>query len=522
MLSPTKSSVSYYQLLAGLVVIGIGALSQSIWAIYPDPGKIDRFIWLMGCVSLYILLLSIKKIWEPSSSKYDLVCFLFSASICIASFWTLVFYPAIMPPDPVVQWGQALAGQYDTWHPPIMAMFMRFTQNFSGSPSLFTFCQGTLLWFSIFLLMRKLIRPNKLFLLSCCLVVFLPSLWAYTCYLVKDIWTAAMSVMGTAFILYAIDARENQQTKTSLIYLGSSIFCFAIAIAFRHNGITLVLPVFIVIIKYFRAHSFWKILIALLLTLLICISPARLIERLPNVTMRTPTALHLASMYLGTISRANLTDAEMNKVRSEFDSVFGQGAFQAAFELFYPRNYCLMRYWAVPVKWENYSEVLSFSFQKMLSSAISYPREFIEHRLCHLSLTFQIKQIDHPFYLHAGQGGIAYIMNNQLGLVEASRFPVIMHKIYNILMDSLYPNNFISIIWRTWIWMLASTVIATLALFRNQRDIVITNAVGMAYAFSFLLIDSFADWRFLFLTYICSLTAIVAFTASITIPLSKE
>ncbi|MEO0308390.1 MAG: hypothetical protein Q6L50_10270, partial [Gloeomargarita sp. GMQP_bins_120] len=215
-------------LLKPLNLVIVFWLAATISTLFYD-GLLDKFIAIIGFVFSYFSITIIRRILEKDRvNRHDILTFALSSSIAISSFWTLVFYPALMSPDSLDQWRQATQNRYNTWHPPIMAILMRLTQIFSKDPALFAFIQGFLFWLALFVVLGRLARSNKSYLVSCAWLVSLPSLWPYTSTLWKDVWTCTMALLGINFLLDAIETRK--QRNNSSYYLTVSLLLFSLAV----------------------------------------------------------------------------------------------------------------------------------------------------------------------------------------------------------------------------------------------------------------------------------------------------
>jgi len=487
-----KLRISTYLIAGSLTVISTLLIFQS--------GKFDNILEALFWFTFYtvfsnLLAFNSIKIWQEQNNHqaWRLHTFIFSLALLVSGFWTLVFYPALMSYDSINQWTQALSGQYYSWHPPIMAMIMSLTILFSGNnPSLFAFIQGFLLWVSIYLVLHKLVRDNRLYLISCLIVTLLPSLWTYTSILWKDVWFASMALLGIYFLIYAIEAEAGVKRIKLLV----SLIFFSLAIAFRHNGFTILLGLLVVFIKLFPQKNHWRNAILALCLAGICMAPAKIIDTLPMVQQTTQSPLLFASMYMGTLSRADITPSDLAQERLEIDAVFGDGLFAETFA-YYQNGSCLFPIQSL-LKFTNSfvieREKLSFMAEKAVNTALKHPVAFLRHRLCNLAWVFYTRWelIGYTFLYYPT------LQNNLLGLSSDSRLLSIKMWILDILKHSRF--GFWSFIWLTSLFMVSGVVVSFLSL-QKYPSIVITNAIGASYAFSYFLVDMSPDWRFL-LSYV--------------------
>src|SRR3954471_12983649 len=76
------------------------------------------------------------------------------------SIWIL-FYPAYMSADAIAQYMQALAGTYDDWHPPIMAVILHYVLIMGGSISILTLTQTLSGCFGIYFLAQEILLQKN-------------------------------------------------------------------------------------------------------------------------------------------------------------------------------------------------------------------------------------------------------------------------------------------------------------------------------------------------------------------------
>lgn len=171
---------------------------------------------------------------ETPQKKIGTWSYIFSISIFFSGFWTFVYYPAIMSPDSLDQWSQALNNTYNDWHPPLMTLGMRATLYFTDSPALFAFIQGIILYVSIYAFLYLLLKNRKidakLQLFSFCLVPFIPTIWNYTVTLWKDVWLCISLILMLCSLL---KLKETGKFPWFILYC----ILFGISISLRKSAI---------------------------------------------------------------------------------------------------------------------------------------------------------------------------------------------------------------------------------------------------------------------------------------------
>jgi hypothetical protein len=79
----------------------------------------------------------------------------------LAALQLLVFWPGVVAPDSVAQYGQALSGHYEDWHPPIMAFLWRQLGRLAPGQAPFLVLLALLYWSGAALLAQSLRRRNR-------------------------------------------------------------------------------------------------------------------------------------------------------------------------------------------------------------------------------------------------------------------------------------------------------------------------------------------------------------------------
>jgi hypothetical protein len=94
--------------------------------------------------------------YAPRSLALGAVCIALLAIAHIALFW-----PGIMTWDAIRQYGQALSGHYDDWHPPAMNWLWRQLHPLAAGPAPMLLLQVALYWGGIALWLRAAMREHR-------------------------------------------------------------------------------------------------------------------------------------------------------------------------------------------------------------------------------------------------------------------------------------------------------------------------------------------------------------------------
>lgn len=164
--------------------------------------------------------------------------------------------------DSVSQYGQAVTGNYDDWHPPVMAIMLHYVLRLGGNIGILTLIQIVSGCLGIYLLSKKIlglfnISGNKYSYLPLLLLLILLSpvspLPFHLMAFIKDTWVEIGFIWIAYLSLHIYDVKTNKAKKArwSFILLFTSMIFVLLA---RHNAIVLV-PLFIFLL-YLLSNSY--------------------------------------------------------------------------------------------------------------------------------------------------------------------------------------------------------------------------------------------------------------------------
>lgn len=146
-----------------------------------------------------------------------------------------VFWPGYMSWDSAYQWWQARHDQFDSVHPPLMAMLWQSTDRVVEGPGGMFALQCALLWSALALFASALpISPRARAAVVLGIGLW-PPLLGLQPHVWKDLWTLAG--FAWALALLAQDLRTPHRG-----WLAGAVLALVFACAFRHNAITGTLP----------------------------------------------------------------------------------------------------------------------------------------------------------------------------------------------------------------------------------------------------------------------------------------
>jgi hypothetical protein len=148
-------------------------------------------------------------------------------------------WPGQMSYDSVVQLADARSGQYDSWHPPVMAWLLGLGDHLLPGPGLFLLFVAGLLLGAWWLLLRSG-RPGWGSVVILALAFATPQLLLYQGTIWKDVLFANAGIAGFAALAAAACRWQAPRLRVSLLVL--SVLPFSLAALARQNGFIL-LPI---------------------------------------------------------------------------------------------------------------------------------------------------------------------------------------------------------------------------------------------------------------------------------------
>jgi hypothetical protein len=150
---------------------------------------------------------------------------------------TLVsFWPGYMSADSVSQLAQARSGDFDPWHPPLMAWVWSLTDRAVPGPGGMLILQNLMFWSGLAVIaVTTLPHRPRLAGVSVLAVGLAPPVFGLLSTVWKDVQMGAALVPATGLLLLA-------ERRRSAAALALAPLLFVYAMAMRHNGQTAVIP----------------------------------------------------------------------------------------------------------------------------------------------------------------------------------------------------------------------------------------------------------------------------------------
>jgi len=416
-----------------------------------------------------------------------------------------------MSVDSIATWTEALNFQFNGQHPPILGLIMRAViEVFGNRVEYFTFLQASALYLSALFLLRQLCQARAFFFAATALALYPPA-WIYSVTLWKDVWMAIFGCMTALFLIRTLES--GRRLDLLLLFISLSL-----TVAIRHNSILIAATV--VGIFFWKAWS-QRSKRSFFIGLSLCLSilPSSLLNKTLNTNPEKFKTLIYRSLYAGWVS----THHKLGKSPDpEAVSVWNKALDSSdAFDRLVNRKDKCGDEWAyiMDPAFNRKHEDRTFTemggvFYLLKNFALRHPSTVLSHHTCDLIRLLDGKGSTH-YYYHWG------VVPNELGIVSEPKLPAFRTAFLKVA-DRLF-----------WIgfgrhFLFAGFLIAFLfvAIFRGrckiQRFALMTGMprsayyalplMGLTYLFSFFLVPSATDWRYLF--YL-SLTSTLTLLASI-------
>ena len=514
---PTLTKTVYW---CGSIALAIAIFLFPVWhQVFSFLGS-AILATLISYVWITILLISAANLWQGKQTlKLGLTTYIIFLAVALSGFWLLVFYPAVMSIDALYHWQDALNNQYNTWHPPILAMLMHFTQYWVDDPSLFSFIQGVLFWGSIFYLIRQVVSNNRLFLINSSLIIFLPPLWLYSNATVSNNWMTSFTLLSIAFLIKSI----KQNSKT---YFTLSIIALSLGVVFRRETalfILIVLPIYLFL--FGRNSSLFKKGRELILILLIVLLPSKIVGLSPNIIHgANPVAHGLLNQYVGTVffAKPHLNESEMIGEQQSIDREFGAGTFPKLLDGYMCAS-------AGYIVWDKDvpaaigkipKEQNSFIVSKIVQTAIRHPIGYLTHQACYFAYLLQVPQNLPSSYQSWGvlrEEPNVDEQRAQMGIEFESKLPTVKTWYVN-LVNYLIDRQLFSLLFRHYIFLFLSAIFLVIGLITRKIELIIPSLFSVLYPFGYLIIAPANLWRYLLPSYLCAWICLLVVVSGYLLP----
>lgn len=424
--------------------------------------------------------------------------------LCFTGFLLnyLTYFPGFMSPDSLDQFGQALRGEYDDWHPPVMAYVWRLINKIEEGPELMLAMQLIMLWLSCYLFcvsLRSSIWRAMVFLLF----FSAPFIHNFAGWIIKDMIMAFSWLLAIAILFNHIKNNEEYDGDTRSRWVAIPVGLLLLyGCWLRYNAIVALLPLSVAVV-----WIFW-----------------------PTKTRKTKILYSIAFIlvvYLGQpIFNKHFLKAHVNYTESQIyfhdlaaifvktgDDVFPPYLYKnPQFDTAYIRSH----YNPLDVTallWNPDQKTLLYYDKETVSSMKNawfkllkeYPMMYIKHRLYIYKYFLALeKKKDLQYYY-------IWIHPNGYGF-----------KVYETTLYQKYANNISSqkdkIYFQTWFWIFLNVLLLPLYFFvrnRGYRLLYIAVALsGFLYTAPQIIVANYVtDFRYIYWSCFACMVAVLIFIA---------
>lgn len=212
-----------------------------------------------------------------------------------------VFWPGIMTWDAIRQYGQAVTGHYDDWHPPAMNWLWRQLGVFAGGPGPMLVVQAALYWVGTALVVAGALRRRQSVAAAAILLLALsPIALVLVGTILKDSLFAGALLLAAGLLSYARAEDRWPRVVAAIVLVAAATL--------RFNAVPACLPLLVALAPAGWRRT-WPRLIA---TAVVAVVPLLLALPLANAALRAERSgveLSLVIYDLGGIGRFSGTDA---------------------------------------------------------------------------------------------------------------------------------------------------------------------------------------------------------------------
>ena len=176
-------------------------------------------------------------------------------AVALLALNAIAFYPGFYSSDSISQLMQAKSGQFNNWHPALMAIVWHWLIWITGYISSMFLLQVTMLWSAILLLCLYVYRKTSKRVLSLfpLLIGLNPFVFAISGVVWKDVQLAFSALLALAITVYSYDQKKRSYRMAAA---GASLLLLIYACNVRHGVLLAFIPLFFVIGLSLKLH--WK------------------------------------------------------------------------------------------------------------------------------------------------------------------------------------------------------------------------------------------------------------------------
>ncbi|HXP52080.1 MAG TPA: hypothetical protein VN922_19145 [Bacteroidia bacterium] len=414
------------------------------------------------------------------------------------AFW-VIYYPAFMNGDSLVQYSEALSGVYDDWHPPLMAITLHYLLRLGVGVGTITLLQTMAGCMGVYLLSREiLIKYNtseKIFqyfplILLLFLISPLSPLSFHLMAFIKDTWIAIGFIWIAFLALQMIRIKKEKPGRYKLLYF--FLFCFMNEVILtRHNAIILI-PVFFLILYFlsegtepsnkFKLKNTMSGVYLILVYVIVLVQ----INSAFKVTQTHPENQVFATESLGVLVNDSGKKKDLPYMASHLTPIYRKA--------YIPGN-------VAPIMWWGPIKAVDPTFDRNNKEFLQQYYDLLKHdplsvlRVKWDGFIMMLKPSSNDSWFHE------QLDVNQYGLVQNERFKDIRTSMINTL-NSIYKNKIIQYCFgEPAIWIVINGIVFLMLFIRKRKGNAILISILLlpaGYYCSYLLASTGPDFRFMY------------------------
>lgn len=464
---------------------------------------VQRFLWfvsvwlaLASAVFVGALLL-VSAPWRPTFGQGRWVWYAIPMIVIwMVYLWT--FWPGLMSPDSIMQWGEVQSGQFSDAHPAIHTMFIWLLSRVWNTPAVLVIFHILLLSLLVAWGLGELHKQNvSPIVLWSGAVLF--ALFPINGLLIISVWkdiTYACALLAL-FLQFVKIAFSNGKWLDNNWNLAGFVLAGLTAAFVRHNGLPVVLGSLVVLLLVYR-NSLRRILVAAVIFLLLWAGIRGPLYSVLNVKLYPGfgNILFLDHINAHIHAETPLKPAEKTFIESLLPLSD------------WPYN-CAdsdIRKMDGPIPFDYFTQPTAEPARIAINLFLRDPMVDIQHTLCASSLVWKVNTGQYLSVVSLGQnkdGAYEWVSNNDLGLVEQSFFPGLIPLLANLFSDK-------GLFSKPAFYLLVAIFVFAILSLRQPRAKLSLISVPLIFQTGVMLLVNFAqDFRYLYSTVLIALFSLL-------------
>jgi hypothetical protein len=408
--------------------------------------------------------------------------------------YLLTYWPGLMNQDSFSQWGQAVQGTYEDWHPVSYAFSMRLLSYIWNSPTVIAVVQ--ILGLSLVIangihFLRIKFLPNWTAWLLSIAFAFSPVCSLFSISLLKDV-PYAICFLSFFLIILRLVLTDGDCLNSHFFWIGMALSVTGIVL-FRHNGLPIVLFTIIVLTVIWYKH--WrKFLLALLMMFSIVWIVKVPVSNAFNVKQNGSEGTN--QIFLHTISAHVYQGTSL----SEFESKW--------LDQLLPLDQWTYNPWTVGSLLKNtgFNKELFYSgtsqnFHVFMTLTLKKPLLTIKHMIQASDMIWKLRCEGCYLYkvilARQSDGSIEWVINNTYGIHQSSKLPCLVEPLLSIYEISSSQKTIDMLTWRPafYSYLIIFTSIVLTLRFSNFKFLLVA-LLPSTQSLLFMFISFAQDMRF--------------------------